>query len=169
MASKANKIRRRPNGIDLKIISQLLESQGEEISTAGIAKSLEIPLSTIQRRIRKIMDSGIVKHRYELDFNRFGLKKGLLQIHVGNGKKEIFEVADQVSRIGDGLISVSIHLGNSDIVCEYACKNSHQIVEILSKIRMIDGVKDAIWSEQVYQHPLQGQQRNLLRSLSPAQ
>ncbi|HEX5186084.1 MAG TPA: hypothetical protein VFV86_04260 [Nitrososphaeraceae archaeon] len=63
---------------DFKIISLLvLGKDNKEISS-----TLKVPLSTIQRRTRKILQSGIVKVEYIPNFNLLGIKKGFLHTYL---------------------------------------------------------------------------------------
>ena len=57
----------------------------------------------------------------------------------------------------EGITSVSIHIGNSDIVGDFVYQDSEQIVDILSTIKKLDGVDKAVWSEEVFVLPLNQQ------------
>jgi DNA-binding Lrp family transcriptional regulator len=135
------------DAVDFKIISMLIiGSDNKEIS-----KELNIPLSTIQRRTRNIMLSGIVTMRIEPNFKRLGIKKGLLHVYLSNGdiKDSIMQVANM-----DGILSASVHVGNSDIVGEFVYEDSEQLVDTISNIKHMNGVERVLWSEEVYSVPV---------------
>jgi DNA-binding NarL/FixJ family response regulator len=56
---------------DIKIISSLLSGYDNQ----QISLEFRIPLSTIQRRSRIILKSGLLKHYFRPDYRRLGLKK----------------------------------------------------------------------------------------------
>jgi DNA-binding Lrp family transcriptional regulator len=132
---------------DFKIISLLVTNHDNK----KISEDLKIPLSTIQRRVRNIMLSGIVNTRVEPNFKRLGIKKGLLHVYLsdGNIKRSTSEVAKM-----DGVLSASVHVGNSDIVSEFVYEDSEQLVDTISKIKHMDGVDRVLWSEEVYEVPV---------------
>ena len=46
-------------------------------------------------------------------------------------------------------MSVSIHIGNSDIVAEYACRDSTGLMGLLAQIKGVPTVGRIVWSEEV--------------------
>lgn len=54
----------------------------------------------------------------------------------------------------DGVLSASVHVGNSDIVSEFVYEDSEQLVDTISKIKHMDGVDRVLWSEEVYEVPV---------------
>jgi DNA-binding Lrp family transcriptional regulator len=132
----------RLDDIDLKIASLLLSGK----SNSQMAALLKKPVSTIQRRSRRLLQSGIIEIKYELNYKRFGYKKGFLHIYLTNG--DIYESAEKVRNL-DHILSVSIHIGNSDVVAEYVCKDSGQLLELMAKIKKLPTVEKVVWSEEV--------------------
>ena len=70
------------DNIDHQIISLLIL----DYDNKKISSTLKIPLSTIQRRTRNILTTGIVKQEYTLNFKMLGIKKGLLHIYLSDGQ-----------------------------------------------------------------------------------
>lgn len=132
---------------DFRIISLLVTNHDNK----KISEDLRIPLSTIQRRVRNIMLSGIVTSRVEPNFKRLGIKKGLLHVYLSDGdiKSSTSEVAGM-----DGVLSASVHVGNSDIVSEFVYEDSEQLVDTISNIKHMNGVDRVLWSEEVYSVPV---------------
>jgi DNA-binding Lrp family transcriptional regulator len=79
-------------------------------------------------------------------------------IHIYLKDGDMKSIAEKISNM-EGITSVSIHIGNSDIVADFVYRDSEQIIEIVSSIKRLDGVDKAVWSEEVYVLPIS--QRNL--------
>jgi DNA-binding Lrp family transcriptional regulator len=135
---------------DIKIISALTSGA----SSQQISSQLQMPLSTLQRRIRIILQSGLLEHSFRPDYRRLGLKKGMIHVYLRDG--DMKSIAEKISNM-DGITSVSIHIGNSDIVADFVYRDSEQIIEIVSSIKKLEGVDKAVWSEEVYVLPMSQQ------------
>src|SRR6266542_6757552 len=94
---------------DFRIISLMIAGNDNK----QISEELDIPLSTVQRRTRNILLSGVVRVKVEPNFKRLGIKKGLLHVYLSDG--DIRSRALKVAKM-DGILSTSVHVGNSDIV-----------------------------------------------------
>ena len=140
--------------LDFRIISLLVTGSDNK----HISGQLKVPLSTIQRRTRNILLSGIVTMRIEPNFKRLGIK-GLLHVYLSNG--DIKESTSKVAKM-DGILSASVHVGNSDIVGEFVYEDSEQLVDTISNIKHFDGVDRVMWSEEVYTVPVEAE--NVLSS-----
>ena len=49
----------------------------------------------------------------------------------------------------EGIISVTIHVGNSDILAEFVYVNADSLVDIISSIKKIEGVERIMWSQEI--------------------
>jgi DNA-binding Lrp family transcriptional regulator len=132
---------------DIRIISSLISGYDNQ----QISKELQIPLSTIQRRTRIILQSGLLEHYFRPDYRRLGLKKGMIHVYLRDG--DMKSTAEKISGM-EGITSVSIHIGNSDIVADFVYKDSEQIIDIVSSIKRLEGVDKSVWSEEVYVLPI---------------
>ena len=56
---------------DIRIIGPLISG----FDNRHISSELDIPLSTVQRRTRVILQSGLLQHNYKPNYRRLGLKK----------------------------------------------------------------------------------------------
>src|SRR5215212_7735887 len=68
--------------IDKKIIELLIANHDNSF----ISQKLEIPLSTIQRRTRKLFEKEIISTKIELNYEKLGYKRGLLHIYLKRGQ-----------------------------------------------------------------------------------
>src|SRR5215208_5072169 len=106
--------------IDKKIIELLIANHDNSF----ISQKLEIPLSTIQRRTRKLFEKEIISTKVELNYEKLGYKRGLLHVYLQKG---------QLDRIGQivvekrGILSVSVHVGNSDLVALFVYRDSKDL------------------------------------------
>ena len=141
--------------IDYKIISLLIPG----LENKAISKELGIPLSTVQRRTRNIIRNGLVDIRVQPNFKKIGVKKGLMHVYVRIGN--IKETALEVSKF-DGVLSSSVHVGNSDVVAEFVYEDSEQLIDTIVKIKRIESVERVLWSEEVFTIPVDAE--NIVRS-----
>ena len=136
--AKAHKL----DKIDYKIICQLLLGSDSK----SISSILHIALSTIQRRTRAIIFANIITREYTPNCQILGISKALLHIYLSDGK--LRETAEKISEM-EGIISVSLHIGNSDILAEFVYVNADSIVDIISSIKKIEGVERIVWSQEI--------------------
>jgi Lrp/AsnC family transcriptional regulator, regulator for asnA, asnC and gidA len=115
-----------------------------------ISSQLSIPLSTIQRRVRTLLTKEIITPRVQLNYEKLGLKTGLLHIYLKSG--DIDQIAKKVYEI-DGITSFEIHIGNSDILANVVYKEGKELLNIITSIKKIEGVERIVWSERIYQSP----------------
>jgi hypothetical protein len=52
-------------------------------------------------------------------------------------------------------LSVSIHIGNSDVVAEYVCKETSELLALIANVKHLDAVDRVVWSEEVTSMPAQ--------------
>ena len=131
---------------DYKVISLLVLGYDNK----KISSTLKMPLSTIQRRTRIILLAGIVTLEYIPNFKMLDIKKGLLHTYLRDGK--LRKTAEKISEM-EGILSVSLHVGNSDIVSEFVYDNSEELVDIIAAIKEIEGVDKVMWSEEIFKLP----------------
>jgi Lrp/AsnC family transcriptional regulator, regulator for asnA, asnC and gidA len=127
---------------DTNIIKLLIKGDNNKV----IASKLNIPLSTVQRRTSDIMKKDLVISIVHLNYAKFGYHTGLIHVYISDGN--IKETAKNVLEI-NGITSVEIHIGNSDILADFVYKNIEDILDIIVKIKQMNGIEKAFWSERV--------------------
>ena len=140
---------------DYRIISLLIPG----LENKAISKELGIPLSTIQRRTRNIIKNGLVDVKIQPNFRKIGVKKGLMHVYVSSGN--IKETALEISKF-DGVLSSTVHVGNSDVVAEFVYEDSEQLIDTIVKIKRLESVERVLWSEEVFIIPVDAD--NIVRS-----
>ena len=153
-----NKLGKRLDQTDIEIMDlMILGKNNKEISL-----TLKIPLSTAQRRVRNLISTGYITSDIQINYQKFGFKTGLLLVYLRNGNIE--ETAKKIHNL-DQIISVEIHIGNSDILGNVIYKEGKQLLNLISAIRKMEGVERIVWSERIYQSPLK-RNKNIINVLN---
>ena len=130
------------DNLDQKLLELLLKGYENK----KIAAEVKTPLSTIQRRIRKIFENQYVSRKNELNYRKLGLRKGYLQISLKGDRS--YEIAQELAGIS-GIISVSELTGSFDILCTCVFKNTDKLFSLIENIKTIERVDKVAWSEEV--------------------
>ena len=67
--------------LDGQIIQLLLKGKNSK----SIATNLKSPLSTVQRRIRKLFEHHLIVSTVDLNYEKLGYKRGMLHLYLSNG------------------------------------------------------------------------------------
>ena len=137
---------RRLTETDKQILRSLLGSKGR-ISSVELARKLEIPLTTIQRR-RKRLESEFLEVAYSLKLDKLGWRNADLLISTSKGVasaigKELL-THNSITRVCRSIGEHTIDL-NAEIVF----KNNSELLNTIEWIKSLDGVKDVVWTEPV--------------------
>lgn len=119
-----------------------------------IASDLSKPLSTVQRRVRRLFEQDAIRSVVDYNYKKLGLKRGEIFVYLEDGDSR--EIAKQIA-VMDGMLGVSIHIGNSDIVGSLMYRDSADLLQLISKVRHIGGVEKVVWSEEIYRVPVESQ------------
>jgi len=135
------------SGVDKKILKSLLSSTGA-VSSLILSRELEIPLSTVQRR-RKRLESIFVEILYSVKAEKFGWHNATLYISTEKGMTS--SVAITLLSWQEIITSVSRTMGeaNFDIKAEIVFKDNVELLDIMAKVKTIRGIKDVSWTEIV--------------------
>ena len=133
----------RIDDIDIKIIELLTFGH----SNKQVSDKLGVPLSTVQRRTRKLGEKELIVTRTEPNYEKLGFKRGLIHVYLSKG--EIDSVGLKLSKMS-GIISASVHVGNSDLVGFFIYRTTKQLLKMTTDVKQIPGVEKVMWSEEVY-------------------
>jgi len=128
--------------IDQKLIDLLLKGY----TNKKIAFEANSPLSTIQRRIRKIFENEYIHKKNELNHRKLGLRKGYLLISLKGDYS--YQVAQKISSL-KGITYVSLVTGNIDILCVCLFRDTNDLFKIIESIKAIERVDKVTWAEEV--------------------
>lgn len=134
---------------DIKIIELMVSNKNNK----EISKTLKIPLSTVQRRVRDLISAGYIISKLEINHKKFGFKTGLVHVYLKDGHIE--ELAKKIHNL-DHITYVEIHIGNSDILGQVIYKEGIELLNLISAIKKMEGVDKIVWSERIDQSPSKG-------------
>src|SRR5574339_800015 len=132
--------------VDKKMLQTLLASSGR-ISSLALSRKLEIPLTTIQRR-RKRLESEFLEVAYSLKLEKLGWRKADLLISTSKGKassigKELL-THNAVTRVCRSIGEHTI-----DLHAEVVFKNNTELLHVIEWIKALDGISGVMWTEPV--------------------
>jgi hypothetical protein len=61
-------------------------------------------------------------------------------------------VAKRIDEL-EGVTSIEIHIGNSDILANVVYKDGKKLLSLVATIKNLEVVERIVWSEMVYQSP----------------
>jgi DNA-binding Lrp family transcriptional regulator len=131
--------------IDKKILKALLEWKGNP-SSITLSKELDIPLSTVQRR-RKRLEEECVRESYSLRYEKFGKRNITFIISLGAGDKSI--IANDILGL-DKVRQVSRTFGDSaDLKVEAVVETNKELMDTSEKIKALPGIQKISWFESL--------------------
>ena len=132
--------------IDRKMLGLLLDSEGR-VPTQELSLQLGIPLSTVQRRRKKLEHEYLLK-TYSLDPMKLGYRRIDLLIYTQGGEtmnigKELLkreEVSSAFRTIGEHTI---------DLRVEVFVKDNGILLDLMEQVKAMKGVRDVVWTEVI--------------------
>ncbi|HEX6068065.1 MAG TPA: Lrp/AsnC family transcriptional regulator [Nitrososphaera sp.] len=131
----------------MEIINYMLAG----LSSTEIAQKMKRPLTTVQRRSKRLIDKGYVVGVIHINFKKFGLRRGLL--HFKCKTTEMQEAVEKIAAI-KGVESASGYLGSLDIIANVVYADSTEVLSIIRKARDMNLVTDVTWSEEIHSVPI---------------
>jgi Lrp/AsnC family transcriptional regulator for asnA, asnC and gidA len=121
-----------------KAIIQMLVTDGRR-SFADIATELKLSASTVQQRANRLFEVGLLRIRAITDPVALGVPvtASILLKVDGARLREAAQEAAQFEEVG----WVAITSGAYDISCEVACRDNEHLIEVISELAGIEGVR----------------------------
>lgn len=133
--------------VDRKILKILLTPPNGPRSTKSISAKLEIPVTTVRRR-RQRLEKNILKVHYILEIEKFGWRRVDFFISIMQGK--VNDVARDLMNLNNvTYVGKSIGEHTIDLRVESIVKDNILLLDLLEKIKGMNGVRDVVWSEIV--------------------
>ena len=134
------------DNINIRIISELLRQP--DISSLALAKKVDIPLSTLQRRKARI-EKAILKRNYTFNYKAFGARVGDIIVNVDRGKSK--EVAQNLlKKYKNNIVSCDTRINSMHNVSAHVIyKNTEELFHLIESIKTLDYVTGVQWSEMV--------------------
>ena len=131
---------------DKTILKEILAPSGGKTSLS-ISRKLEIPLTTVQRR-RKRLEKEFLEQDYAFLFKKFGWRHVDFFISTTGGKTDVLATdllsLNQVIGVGKSIGEHTIDLRVETIV-----KDNHEILDLMEKLEAMEGIRGVVWSEIV--------------------
>ena len=132
--------------IDKEILKFLLTPDNKD-SSLVLSNKLGIPLTTIQRR-RKRLEEEFLQTNHTINLDKLGWRRVDFLISTIHGKTRI--ISDQLLKLDEvTYVGRSIGQHTIDLRAEVIIKDNAELLDLLEKVKAIDGVQDTIWSEIV--------------------
>jgi DNA-binding Lrp family transcriptional regulator len=134
------------SNVDREILKVLL-TPNENYSSILLSKRIGIPLTTVQRR-RKRLQKEFLESSYSLNLKKFGWRRVDLLIASRRGKTDL--IAEQLLSFDEvTYVGKSIGEHTIDLRAEIIISDNAELLDVLEKVKAMDGVHDALWSEIV--------------------
>ena len=132
---------------DMRILKALVSSSGR-LSSLQISRDLDIPLSTIQRR-RKRLEATVLEVTYGVKMEELGWRRALLFISTQKGRTE--SVGKEILSWNERVLSVVRTMGQNgiDLFLECLFKNNQELLRLMERVKMLEGVNNVFWSESI--------------------
>jgi len=132
--------------LDRKMLRLLLDSEGN-ISTHEISQKLDIPLSTVQRRRKRLEEDYFIKN-YSLDPIKFGWRKIDLLIFTEGG--ETMNIGMELLK-RDEVVFAAKTIGEHtiDLRVEVFVKDNSVLLDLLETVKAMKGVRNVVWTEVI--------------------
>lgn len=133
------------SAIDKKILKALLESHGSP-SSLQLSRELQIPLSTVNRR-RKRLEEQFISQSYSLRYAVFGKRHITFIISLGAGDRS--QVAKEILTF-KGVTTITRTFGDSlDLKAEAVLETNEDLVSLVEKIKCNAGAQSVSWFESI--------------------
>ncbi|AIC16306.1 hypothetical protein NVIE_020470 [Nitrososphaera viennensis EN76] len=131
--------------IDKHMLKLLLASNGD-VSSMTLSKELGIPLTTVQRRRKRLTE--FLDVSCSLALRKFDLRSITFFIAAENGMST--NIAKEILT-WPSVISVARTLSNNniDIKADVVLKTNKEIIDFSEKVKMMPGVKELFWTESI--------------------
>ncbi len=130
----------RIDDIDVEIVRHLQEDGRR--SYADIANEMELAPSTIQQRANRLVSAGLLKIRAVTDPIAMGVPV-VAAVALKVDGAIIADVADELAKFEE-VGYVVICAGSHDIQIEIACRDNEHLLETITDISRIDGVRSTV-------------------------
>ena len=132
--------------LDKKILQLLLASSGT-ISSIAISRKLEIPLTAILRR-RKRLESEFLELAYSLKINQLEWRKAEMLISTSK-RNACYIGKDLLSHNSITSVTRSTGIHTIHLHAKIVFRNNIELSNLIEWTKSVDGVEDVIWTEPV--------------------
>ena len=134
------------SSVDKKILKILLEPNGK-ITSDTLAKKLDLPRTTVQRR-RLALEKRFLQLSYTLKLEELGFRRIEFLISTTSGKTMTI-AKDLLKR--DEIVYVGRSVGQHtiDLKAEMIIRDNGELLDMLEIVKAMEGVREVEWTEIV--------------------
>lgn len=134
------------SSVDKKILKAMLECGSNNPSSLQLSRDLDIPLSTVQRR-RKRLEKEFICESYGLRYEKFGKRHVTFIVSLGVGDRS--QVPKEILAL-DKVIALTRTFGDeADLKVEAILDGNQELIGISEKLKAISGVQKISWFESI--------------------
>lgn len=132
--------------VDKKILYHFFSRHGN-VTSLSLSKELGVPLSTVQRRKKRLEDA-LIDISYSPRLEKLGWCTASLLILAGGNVSELGRVILEVS---DRVLSATRIIGrdDADIMAQVAFRTNSELMSLIDQVKEKEGVRAVSWSEVV--------------------
>jgi DNA-binding Lrp family transcriptional regulator len=132
---------------DKKILKSLIASSCN-VSSLTLSRELGIPLSTVQRR-RKRLEANLIETVYHLKLEKFGWRSASLFVTTSSASAK--QIGEEAMSWDKEVIAVKRCMGENaaDLQIEIIFKSNKELCDIMERIKSVEGVRSVSWSESI--------------------
>ena len=134
------------SSVDKQVLKSLITSNGR-ISSLALSRQLEIPLTTVQRR-RKRLESEFIDMYYVLQLEKLSWRRAHLLISTEEGRTRLIG-KQLLERSSIATVSTTIGEHTIDLLAEVIFKDNAELLNIIEWVKSMEGVREVIWTERV--------------------
>ena len=118
-----------------QIIEQLQEDGRRAYATIG--KAVGLSEAAVRQRVQRLLDAGVMQIVAVTDPLQLGFpRQAMIGLRISG---DLESVADSLAEL-DEIDYVVITAGSFDLLCEVVCRDDDHLLEILKRLRAVDGV-----------------------------
>ena len=132
--------------VDKKILYHFFSRHGN-VTSLSLSKELGVPLSTIQRRKKRLEDT-LIDIIYSPRLEKLGWRTASLSILAGGN---VSELGRAILEVSDRILSATRIIGrdDADIVAQVAFRTNSELMSLIDQVKEKEGVRAVSWSEVV--------------------
>lgn len=132
---------------DKKILKSLIASSCN-VSSLTLSRDLGIPLSTVQRR-RKRLEANLIETMYHLKLEKFGWRNATLFVTTASASAK--QIGEEIMSWDKEVISAKRCMGenSADLQIEIIFRTNKELCDIMERVKSIEGVRNVSWSESI--------------------
>jgi Lrp/AsnC family transcriptional regulator for asnA, asnC and gidA len=121
-----------------RLLIRLLQ-QNARISFAELSRVTGIPESTVRRRVERLQDRGIVRFAMIAEADQLGYDiSAMIGLRIDLARLDV--IGDEVAGMSE-VVFASFLTGSFDILAQIVVESQPKLVELLTRIARIDGVR----------------------------